>query len=396
MFENATEQPPIEEWRQVQSLTSSDEELSIGLTDVFLLLIRERMQIAAVTALFLLGATTIAFLLPFRYTSVTSFIPPPLGSNSSVLAAIAGQFSGLGAADLLGTAKSSEQLYAGMLKSRSVTGALVKQFDLIHEYHVKKESQAEKVLEGSTTVVIDPKSSIITVSVTAKSPDFAQKLCSAYMSALRQTNGRLALSQSSQRRLFFEQQLANEKNALADAEVELKKTEERSGLIAPAGQTEAQIRTVAETQAQVASREVELASLLQSATEQNPQIVRLRSEISDLQSQLSRLQTGKQSQFGGSIPGSKVPEVQLEYVRRLREVKYHEALFEALARQYESARLDESRESPVLQILDPPSLPDSKSSPKRMLIMGLGAVIGFIFGCAWALLKSWKAQNFTV
>jgi len=396
MFENATAQPPIEEWRQIQSFPNAEEESSIDLMAVFLLLMQERMQIAAVTVLFLVGATVVAFLLPFRYTSVTSFIPPALGNNSSVLSAIAGQFSGLGAGDLLGTNKTSEQLYAGILKSRSVTGELVKQFDLMREFHAKKESQAEKALQDSTNVVIDTKSSIITVSVTAKSPDLAQKLANAYMNALRQTNGRLALSQSSQRRLFFEQQLASEKNSLADAEVELKKTEERSGLIAPAGQTEAQIRTMAETQAQIASREVELASLLQSATEQNPQIVRLRSEISDLQNQLTRLQTGKESQSGVSVPASKVPGVQLEYVRRLRDVKYHEALFEALARQYEAARLDESRESPVLQILDPASFPDSKSSPKRTLIMGVGTLIGFLFGCVWALLKTWKARSSSV
>jgi uncharacterized protein involved in exopolysaccharide biosynthesis len=396
MIENATEQPATEEWRRIQSFADYEEEPSIDLAAIFSTLLRGRMQIAAATVSCLLLATVVAFLLPFRYTSVTSFIPPSLGNNSSMLSAIAGQLSGVGAGDLFGANKPSAELYAGILKSRSVTGELVKRFDLTHEYRVKKESQAEKALQASTNVAIDTKSSIITVGVTAKSPDLAQKLASAYMDALRQTNGRLALSQSSQRRLFFEQQLAKEKNDLADAEVELKKTEESSGLIAPAGQTEAQIRTIAETQAQIAVRQVQLASLLQSATEQNPEVVRLRSEISDLQTQLTRLQIGKEKQSSVSIPTSKVPEVQLEYVRKLREVKYHEALFEALARQYEAARLDESRESPLLQILDPASFPDSKSSPKRMLIMALGALIGSMSGFVWVLLKNRKGLSAAV
>jgi len=208
------------------------------------------------------------------------------------------------------------------------------------------------------------------------------------MDALRETNGRLALGQSSQRRLFFEEQLANEKNHLEDAEVDFKKTEEQTGLIAPTGQTEAQIRTIAETQAQIAARQVQLAALRQSATEGNPEVVRLRSEIADLQNQLSNLQRGSGKGSSPNIPTSKVPEIQLQYVRKAREVKYHEALFEILAKQYEAARLDEARDAPVLQILDAASYPDTRSSPKRAVIMLVGALLGLIVGCAWVLFKN--------
>jgi uncharacterized protein involved in exopolysaccharide biosynthesis len=207
------------------------------------------------------------------------------------------------------------------------------------------------------------------------------------MDALRQTNGRLALTQSSQRRLFFGDQLAKEKDALEDAEVDLKKTEEQSGLIAPAGQTESEIKTIAETQAQMAAREVQLASLRESSTEENPQVIRLRSEIEDLRGQLARLQQGNGRESAASIPTSKVPELQLEYVRKEREVKYHETLFDMLSRQYEAARLDEAHDAPVLQVLDPASYPDAKSSPKRLYIMLGGLAFGLFAGCLWVLAR---------
>jgi uncharacterized protein involved in exopolysaccharide biosynthesis len=207
------------------------------------------------------------------------------------------------------------------------------------------------------------------------------------MDALRETNGRLALSQSSQRRLFFGQQLAKEKDDLEDAEVDLMKTEEQSGLIAPTGQTTVEIETLAQTQAQIAVRQVQLAALRDSATEQNPEVIRLRSEIGDLQGQLARLQNGSGKLSAAAIPTSKVPELQLEYVRKEREVKYHEALFEMLSRQYEAARLDEARDAPVLQVLDPASYPDTKSAPKRSYYMLGGLVFGFISGCVWVLLR---------
>jgi capsule polysaccharide export protein KpsE/RkpR len=207
------------------------------------------------------------------------------------------------------------------------------------------------------------------------------------MDALRETDGRLALSQSSQRRLFFEQQLAKEKDELEDAEVALKKTEEQSGLIAPTGQTESEIKSIADLEAAIAVRQVQLAALRDSATEENPDVIRLHSEIGDLEGQLAKMQRGGGGESSLSIPTAKVPGVELEYVRKEREVKYHEALFDMLSRQYEAARLDEARDAPVLQVLDAASYPDTKSSPKRMYIMLGGMVFGFLAGCVWVLIR---------
>jgi uncharacterized protein involved in exopolysaccharide biosynthesis len=364
-----------------------EEESSIDMFALFQELRRGRRTIFRATLGFFALATMVAFLLPFQYTSAVSFIPPSLNNSSSMASALAGQLSALGAGDLVGGVKNPGDLYAGILRSRSIASELVKRFDLMHVYRVKKESQAEKMLDSSTDVTVDMKSSIVTVGVTAKSPVLAHDLASAYMDALRETNGRLALGQSSQRALFFGQQLAKEKDDLEDAEVELKKTEEQSGLIAPSGQTETEIKTIAETQAQIAARQVELAALRDSATEQNPEVIRLHSEIDDLQGQLERLQRGNGGDSTLAIPTSKVPELELEYVRKEREVKYHEALFDMLSRQYEAARLDEARDAPVLQVLDPASYPDTKSSPKRSLYMLGGLVLGLLGSSIWVLVR---------
>jgi tyrosine-protein kinase Etk/Wzc len=240
--------------------TGEEDENSIDLVALFQTLRRGRWTIFGISFGVLAVAAAVAFLLPPRYTSIATFIPPNLGGGSSMASALAGQLSALGGGDLLGGVKNSGDLYAGILRSRSVASELVKRFDLIQVYRVKTESQAEKTLDGNTVVAVDAKSTIVTVSVTDKSPLMAQNLANAYMDALRETEGRLALGQSSQRRLFFGQQLAKEKDDLEDAEIELKKTEERSGLIEPVGQTEAEIRTIAETQAQIAVRQVQLCN----------------------------------------------------------------------------------------------------------------------------------------
>jgi tyrosine-protein kinase Etk/Wzc len=386
MDQNAIDQVGTEETLAKASPAFGEEDDSINLVEMFQAFSQGKWTILKITLGIAAIATVVAFLVPVRYTSTTSFIPPSVNSTSSMASMVAGQLSSLGAGDLLGGTKNAGDLYSGILRSHSIASELIRRYDLTHVYGVKRESQAEKKLADDTNVSVDLKSSIVTVDVIAKSPTLAHDLATAYMDALRVTNGRLALSQSSQRRLFFEQQLAREKDQLEDAEVELKRTEERSGLIAPTGQTEVEIGAIAQTQAQIAVREVELAALRESATEQNPDVIRLRSEIDDLQGQLARFQKGSASKSTATIPTSKVPELQLEYVRREREVKYHEALLEMLSRQYEAARLDEARDAPVLQVLDEATYPDTKTSPKRSYYMAGGLVFGFIAGAIWVLI----------
>jgi tyrosine-protein kinase Etk/Wzc len=372
-----------------QLLSPEVEQNSMSLLSILLVLKSGKRIIFIATGVLFVVSVVIAIVLPPQYTSAAAVIPPPSSSNSS--AALVGQLSALGAGGILGgaAAKSPADLYIGVLKSRSVAEEMVKRFDLKTVYKLKKETSAEKILASKSEFEVDTKTSIIKISVVDGSPSRARDMTQAYLDVLRSTNDRLAIGESSQRRLFFEQRLVKEKDDLENAEVELKKTEENSGLIAPSGQTASEIQTIAATRAQITAREVELAGQRHFLSEESPDVIRLKSEVSNLQEQLAHLQEGKEKGHSGSIPTSMVPQLQLDYVRKEREVKYHESLFEIIARQYEAARLDEAHNAPLLQVLDNPSSPDQKSSPHRTLIVLGGAIFGTFIGCLWVLINDY-------
>ncbi len=369
---------------------------SVDLGAMLLQIRAGRKKIALTSALAFLAAVVLAFLLPAQYTSTASLIPPSTTGGSSA-AALMGQLSALGAGGLLGGAtKSSGDLYLGLLKSRFIAQYMVNHFDLLHVYGEKKNSAAEKQLAKHSDFAVGTKDSIITISVTDRNPGRARDLAQGYLDALSTLTSGLALTESSQRRLFYEQRLAHEKDDLANAEVALKQIQEKSGLIAPAGQTAAEIQSIAQLRAQVGGREVQLAALLHDETEENPDVIRLRREIADLQGQLGRLENGS-GRGVGNIATDRVPELALEYIRKERDVKYHETLFEIIAKQYEAARLDEARDTP-LQVLDHPLLPDTRSGPSRLGIMLGGLLLGVLLGVVWVLVKSWQsaAQGLTL
>jgi len=221
------------------------------------------------------------------------------------------------------------------------------------------------------------KDSIVTIEVTDKSPERARDLANGYLDALQQTSAVLALSESSQRRLFYEQRLAKERDDLANAEVALKQNQEKTGLISPVGQTASKIQTLANLRAEITGREVRLAALRQVETDQNPEIIMILSEVGSLQRQVAQLETGQNPGKFGSSSTAEVPEMELEYIRKFRDVKYHEALFDIIARQYEVGRLDEARDAP-LQILDHATTPDTRSGPHRSIIMAVGLILGAV------------------
>jgi uncharacterized protein involved in exopolysaccharide biosynthesis len=366
----------------------------LDLMEVTILLLQNKKTILKfIAAAVLLTAILVFFVMKPTYTAEAVFLPPqtPPGSGLAQFASQLGSMTALTA--LSGGLKSPGDIYIGILGSRTIADSLIKQFDLQKTYKTRRLSDTEKKLKRHSKFVAG-KDTLVTISVEDHNPKRAADMANAYMSNLSEQNGRLALTLASQRRLFFEQQLVQEKDALANAEVELKKTEEQTGVISPSDQSRVAIGAIEQTRAQITAREIELSALKQSTTDQNPDVIRLQAEIDSLQQQLQNLQNGQEARQPGNInlPTAKVPELELEYVRKEREVKYHEVLFDLLAKQYEAARMDESREAPLLQVVDYAVIPDKRSGPPRTLLLIAGFFAGALVGSIWVLWKHFMNQ----
>jgi tyrosine-protein kinase Etk/Wzc len=352
----------------------------VSILDLFLILAAKKKFIITLTILGGLFATLIAFLIPPTYTATAAILPPQ--QQSSITSSLIGQLGGM--ASLAGQSlgiKNPADIYIGILQSRTIADKLIEQFGLQKIYKKKTLVDVRKKL-ASRTGIDSPKSSLILVSVEDRDPKRAADLANAYIEQLQIQNSRLAVTESSQRRLFFERQMEEEKNRLAEAEVVFKKFQEQKGLIQVSSQVEAVIRSMAQMRAEAAAREIALQRLKAGATMQNPEVLRQEIELTALRNQLRQLEekSAKRNQGDPLLPTAMVPEAGLEYARRLREVKYHETLFELLAKQYELAKIDEAKESPVIQVVDAAIPPDKKSAPQRTFYAIAGVIFGGILG----------------
>lgn len=359
----------------------------VSILDVLLALGPHRRMIFFVVIVGAALGYGLSWLVRPSYTARTVVLPPQ--QNQSLAASMMSELSSLGALSGLAEGglgmKNQVDLYAALLKSETVEDGLIKKFDLQHEYKAKYLSQARKGLAKHSTIKTDLKSNLITIAFTDHDPKRAAAVANGYVDEYRDLSQHLAISEASQRRLFFQQQMAQAKQQLDYAEQALVSTEQKTGLVALDSQVRAQIASAAELRAQITVKQAEIQSMQAYATPENPQLIEAQRSVASLQAELNKMGGGGQtvgSEF--VVPQAKVPKEGMEYVRRLRDVKYYETIFNILARQFEAAKLDEAREGELVQVVDPALVPDRKSSPIRLLwtvvglLVGLAASTGFV------------------
>lgn len=367
---------------------TKDDEISV--LDLLIVLAERKRFIFWVTAVFAILAIIVSLVLPKRYTATVTLLPPQ--QNTSMGAALASQLGNLGGmAALAGGSlglKNPNDMFVAMFKSRTVEDAMVKHFGLMQEYDKRYLSDARKKFESRAIVDGSGKDGLIHISVEDRDPRRAADLANGYVDQFRIQSQHLAITEAAQRRLFFERELDQAKNNLANAEEALKQTQQTTGMIQLESQARALIESAASIRAQITAREVQIQGMETYATGENAQLAQAQREVESLRAQLAKLGGSEDSATSLIVPKGKVPQAGLEYIRRLRDVKYNETIFEILARQFEIAKLDEAKEGALIQIVDPAIIPDKRSFPRRGLIILCATIAGMLFGMLVALVQS--------
>lgn len=308
-------------------------------------------------------ALGITFAIPPTFTATIKFMPPQQQQSSA-----AAMLSSLGAlGGLAGAAsglKNPADQYVAFLKSRTVQDALIERFKLTERYEAKFKEDARTEL-GANAQIASGKDGLITIDVSDKDPQFAAQLANAYVEELGKLLNRLAVTEAQQRRMFFEKQLANAKDGLIKAEQALKSSGVNSSALKAS--PVAAVEGLAKIKAGITAQEIKLASMRGYLTESAPDFKQAQTEMSALRDQLARAEKEEPASNGDS-----------DYIAKFRDFKYHETLFELFAKQYEMARIDESREGAVIQVVDAAQPPERKSKPKKALIaMMTTLAVGF-------------------
>jgi uncharacterized protein involved in exopolysaccharide biosynthesis len=357
------------------------------------LLWSHRRLLSRITGTALVLSAAIAFLLPKQYEAVARLMPPDQQSSggAALLAAVAGRaLGGLGslgslAGGLLG-GKTSTSLYIDLLHSRTVSDHIIDRFDLQRAYHKRYRIDTVKYLAHHTTVVDDKKSGVITLTFTDTDPVRARAIAQAYLEELNKTLTTSSTSSARREREFIEKRLITVKTQLHDAEEALSQFSSVNTTLDIKEQTHAMVDAAGKLQAELIVGQSELDSLEQIYGDENIRVRATRARVASLQHELAKLSGSSaalptdtetsDTDNSGKVENSslypslrQLPRLAVPYATLYRNVRIQETVFELLSQQYEMARIEEAKDTPVVSVFDPPLLPEKKSFPPRLLVI---------------------------
>lgn len=322
-------------------------------------------------------AAGVSMLLPAAYTARTVLLPPQ--QQSGLAASQLGSIASLGSlAGISSSLKNPIDQYVGLLQSRTVADRIIDKFGLLELYDAKIREDARQALSVKTEISVGRKDGLLTIEVTDREPERAAAMANEYVAELRRLSSELAITEAQQRRKFFESQLEATKDRLTTAQ----RTLEQSGFSQRSLRAEpkAAAEQYASTQARVQASEVRLRMLQSTLTDKAPEVVSQVAQLSTLRARLAELERSLQTDGDNQ-----------DYLTAYREFKYQETLFELLARQFEIAKADESRDGALIQVVDPATPPERRSSPKRGRIVIMTAISSLIGLLALVLVRrQWR------
>ncbi len=355
---------------QASTVETDDDEIS--LIDLAIALGEEKKTLFAIPAITTTLAIVVSLLMTPIFTAKTVMMPPQQQQSgaASALASL-GALAGLagGAAGI----KSPDEMYIAFMQSEGLQKAVIEKLQLQERYEKKTIFETREELKKNVKVIADKKAGLITIEADDKDPAFAAKLANIHVEELRNLMGRLAVTDAQQRRVFFEQAISKTQAELAEAEANFRAAKEKSGMQVTAVIAESGVRASAELRGQIAAKEVQMQAMSRFATPQNPDVQRLGSELAALRSQLGKIEQG-------SGADDRTSPIQQVAVKAFRDIKAREAMMGVLVAQYESARVDEAKEGPLIQQVDVALPPERKSKPKRAIIVLVCAFAGLFVG----------------
>jgi len=369
------------------------EEDEINLLDLAIVLLKRKRFIIRFTLIVAVITAVISLISPSIYRAETKMLPPQ-SSSTGMAAQILSQLGGAaGALGGIAPVKTSGALFIELLKSNSVLDRIIDRFDLIKLYKTKTRERARNLLLGALKAEEDKKSGLISVKFEDKDPKRAAQIANAFVEELKNVNKGLAVSEASQRRLFFEEQLQDVKVSLAKAEEDMKTFQEKTGVLQAEAQAKAVIENIALLRAQIAAKEVELRVLKTYTTQNNPDLYKAEEGLKAMRAELAKLETKGGGGHNPLMPIGRMPSVGTEYLRKLRELKFNETLYELLLKQYELAKLDESRDATVIQVVDKAEPPEKRYKPKRRQMVMIATVCAFFVSIFAAFLMEFMEKT---
>jgi uncharacterized protein involved in exopolysaccharide biosynthesis len=328
----------------------------------FLAAFRSRLRFhAGICGAAALLATGAAFLLPNWYRAGSTLLPPTesAGTGFGLLAGMlqTGALNNLG----LTTTSTPSDVFGEILKSRLLNESAIAKFGLQQAYHKKGMDRTVKEFQRHLSVQVNA-AGLLRVSFEDRNARRAADVTNFLVSELDRFNVETYKTRGKRLRQFLEGRVGDVQRQLVAAEDRLQAYEREHGVVSSTDAEAA--KAGSEILAQKFGLETQRAYVSSFTLPGSSELAGIERQLSAINSEIAKL-----------------PELKMEGARLALEVEAQRKLMLLMMAQYEDARMQETRDTPTVTVLDVATIPEIKARPVRSLIV-LGAVLAALLGTA--------------
>lgn len=342
-------------------------------TSVYTLVVRPRFEATAIASV--PGASSTGGL-----SALTGLLPGAMGSSLGDLASSLPME--------IGTPSGTDiTVVEAVLASRQVMERIAISYDLMRRWNCRSMDDTLKKLSRrvSTTLTTD---GLFVVTAYGETREEAASMASDIIAFADDELAVMVTSRARRARMEAEHLLAAARDSLESAQDRLEAFRTATGLILPDEQGAAMIQSLGQVEAQLLIARSELSGAAATLSSGSPAARELAARVGSLESDLAlRLGAGDSLSVFPSMDS--LPAGMREYGNLYLEVEMKTTLVLMLTQQLETLRIEEARESPTLEIVQPPVAPKQRTFPKRTFMVLEFTVVAFLLGCLWLMVVAY-------
>lgn len=346
--------------------------------------LKRRKTVFWVTLLFFAVSLVYVIFTDRMYESRTLLLPPLEEGSQGIFVAWMAQLNIPAASLPLSAGSTAAAILADILRSRRLGEYVALTLDLRERYGTEGMESTLRAL-GARTGISVTTTGLIHLSVRDEDPAFAAGIARQYIAGLDSLNRFLELTRAEQTMVFVSKQLLRYRDELTRLRGRMSRFQEEHGIIHFEEQVRGAIDVAANLKLRTTMARIERDLLREFARDDALELRRKETEYKNLNRQLEILMEGDSSN-AVFFPLRDMPALYQEFAAMERDLEVTEQVYSYLLQLYEQADVDRARNTPSVQIVDEPSIPEEHAGLPGWGILAISALVGFIWS---GLMLAW-------
>lgn len=292
-----------------------------------------------------------------------------------------------------------------MVKSSELGQRVIRELDLPAVWKTKRLKDCELILGRKVNIVnVGPKTSgVFSLSVTDRDPQLAFRITQAYLKNLQEMNTQISVGTVRNLLRFIEDNLVQAKEDLSKAENELRQFKIEHGITELKTQGAVVVQAIADLEMEVSKTEASLGVLERQYTNNDPDVILRRAKIAEIRTKITQLQgsgvspANADNPGGGKRPGTptlrEIPDLTMKLGNLEQKVQIQNDIYKLLTVQYESARIEATKEARILQVIDKPTVPEDPEPRKAKHNTMIAGMVGLLASIMLAFFIEFLKKN---